>query len=171
MKKKEIYIKDIPSLKGIAAATKDGRIYRHSYVDSAGKLIIGRWLKTETKESYIQVAIRGKYYLAHRLIAETFIPNHENKPEINHINGIKGDNRIENLEWVTSSENQLHFCKLESTSTGKQRAGIKLNAFQVRTIRRLLEFSTLTHKQIGKFFGVTQSIVTAINTRKIWKNV
>jgi hypothetical protein len=84
------------------------------FVDSTGQIRIPKSGKNKahwtfgsiTKNGYRQVSIYKKHYLVHRLVAETFIPNPENKPFIDHINRDRSDNRVENLRWVTAQENQ-----------------------------------------------------------------
>jgi hypothetical protein len=96
--------KDIDGYVGLYKINIHGRII---------KLSTGRILRPSDHGGYLRVTLfnkdmRYKRFLLHRLIMTSFVPNPENKPQVNHINGIKNDNRIENLEWCTGSENVKH---------------------------------------------------------------
>jgi hypothetical protein len=76
---------------------------KEKFLKSGGSRIKGHYVYILLSKNNHQ-----KSYLIHRLVAQSFIPNLNNKPHVNHINGIKDDNRVENLEWATRSENMRH---------------------------------------------------------------
>lgn len=86
------------------SATSDGRIYSHNL----NKFM----MLSKMPEGYLRLNIKNdngqKKFLVHRLIALTFIPNPENKPQVNHIDNNKSNNCIDNLEWITNKENREH---------------------------------------------------------------
>ena len=111
--------RDIPGYEGLYAVSDKGTVKslaREVKTSKRGKCFVRRVnekiLKHADQHGYKRVVLsketHKKGYAVHVLVAKTFIPNPENKPQVNHINGVRGDNRVENLEWVTQSENQLH---------------------------------------------------------------
>ena len=78
---------------------------------STGNILTPWSMKGKATVRYPMVKIKQVNRYVHRLVAETFIPNPDNLPQVNHINGDKSDNRVENLEWVDASYNQIHAIK------------------------------------------------------------
>lgn len=109
----------------------------------------------------------------HRLVAIAFIPNSINKAEVNHINGIKNDNRIENLEWATSKENRRHALEtgLAVCANGERCGTAKLNEVQVLEIRSKYSSTKTTLLKLGDEYGVSAKAIHKIINRTNWKHI
>ena len=116
------------------------------------------------KKGYLSVALYKdgvrKYFYVHRLVARAFIPNPENKREVNHIDGHPLNNHVSNLEWCTQSENRQHAYDIGLNKSRVSKA-------QAEYIRNNPDNLNLV--QLADLFGVCQTSISEIQLGKIWK--
>jgi len=126
------------------------------------------------KDGYLKVHLSGSKRCSigvHILVALTFHDNPENKPQVNHKNTIKSDNRADNLEWNTNKENINHALSMGIKLGPKPEnaAGVILTKEKVLEIRELRKTKML--KDIAKMYGITAQTVCDIIKRRSWKHV
>lgn len=118
---------------------------------------------------YLSVKMGGKLESIHRLVGELFIPNPHNKKEINHIDGNKENNKVENLEWVSSSENIQHkIHQLGKDHRGSKNGMAKLTLEQVDKIKILYQ-AGYTQKKLGEMFDISQGKISNVVNGRSYK--
>jgi len=140
------------------------RVVNH-YIDGFTRRYKGSSKKIRPdKDGYLRCTLKkdGKsyHYRVHRLVAEAFIINERQDKIVNHLNGDKTDNRVENLEWCTISENVIHAVRNRFVET-------KLTDEQALEIFN----SKLSNRKLGEQFKINSSIVWRIKNKKAYKHL
>lgn len=153
--------------KSRVAKTRNGR----SHTVKSKVLSPGVW-----KDGYerVRFSVGGKMTggKVHRFVANAFCPNPENKKEVNHINGVKTDNRACNLEWMTRSENQKHaFDKgLQKPQKGSSNPKSKIDEITALTIKTFIG-KKYSQTKLSELMGVSKWIIQDISRGKTWNHL
>lgn len=167
--------RDIKGHEGCYQVSSMGRVksfdtYRKGK-NGSKRRCLSRILKPLNANGYQKVALytkkSNKHFLIHRLVAKTFINNNKNKPCVNHIDGIKTNNTVSNLEWCTYSENSKHAkdTGLWKPLMGSKNGKSKLDEDEVVKIKGLLQ------SVIAAVYGVNPRCISDIKTGRTWKNI
>lgn len=181
MENQEEIWKEVPDYEGVYSVSNIGNVKSVDHYcegrKGSGKQT-GRILKSQkSHKGYLRVSLsRNKVKFTtgvHRLVAQSFIPNPENKPQVNHINGIKTDNRVENLEWATNKENQKHAIenKLTTYNTCERHHASKLTNEQVVIARMSFAMGVFTNKELSEKYRISQTAMSNILRKKTYINV
>lgn len=139
-------------------------------ITDKGDVINKRWgrkVKPQpNSKGYLRVKIAGEYRFVHRLVAEKYVPNPVNKPQVNHKDGDKTNNSAENLEWVSNIENRAHAVKTGLQIHGEKCPWAKLTQADVNFIRQHTEYNA---NELAKVFPVRSSHIRQIRRFETWK--
>lgn len=172
--------KEIEGYNGIYYVSNLGRVksvdhYLTNRIGSGKQT--GRFLKLQkSNKGYLRVSLslnKKRFQTGvHRLVAKSFVPNPENKLQVNHKNGIKTDNRFDNLEWVTNRENLVHAYKnnLIKLNKGEKHHNSKLSNKDVEVVRWLHKIGW-TGKQLAEDYKISGAAMSKILKRETYKNV
>jgi len=165
-------IKDFPDY----AVSTNGRVKRIKATKKNS--YVGRILKPYLSgRKYLRVLLSSPKYKKHKaiqhLVLETFISPRPESKECNHKDGNKSNNCVENLEWVTSSENSIHAYKagLSFIPKGEQCHWSKLTKSKVLKIRDMYKNGNYSYRQLAKTYNVNFSTIGKIVNRVTWKHI
>lgn len=119
--------------------------------------------------SYSDGGKKMKQYRVHQLVARAFIPNPEKKPTINHLDGNKENNHVDNLEWCTHSENMLHAYKNGLCIREKGVNTTTLTVDDVKEIRKRYKNENISQYQLSKDYSVVESTIRNVINKTSWK--
>lgn len=164
---KEIW-KDIKGYESVYQISSKGRVKSFKRNSSHGQILKPN---LDTR-GYLKVALSvfGVYKSKriHRLVATTFINNPNNKPEVNHKDGVKTNNESKNLEWVTRLENKRHASKNGLVAKGKMKKRLTID--DIVEVKKMIR-DGISNEKIGKKFKVTSSLVSMIKNGHVRSSV
>ena len=164
--------------------TYPGFTFKQEYKIDQNGCVYSPWrgwhemFQNTSKQGYKEIMLytedgSRRHFKVHRLVMNTYCPiDNSEKMQVNHKNGNKSDNRLENLEWCTRSENLKHAFKtgLEDKPIGEKNPSHKLTEKEVRQICQHLE-NKRTLQSIADQYGVTKGCIAHIKQRRSWKHI
>ncbi len=145
-------------------------------IGKLGKPLVGGTTPSGYKYAYVGFWPHGKTLRVHRVVADVFLGPIPKGMQVNHINGIKADNRVENLEIVSASENILHSYHVLmrkpsiNPNPGERNGNAKFKDADIREIRRLYR-SGVVQTKIAEMFNCKQPIISRIVRLEAWVHV